>query len=89
MEHREILLNRYKAENMIRKLFSVFSDRRNINLYPDDFRELFDFGFYGKYGKNDFYVMCADYISGMTDMYALKLYSSLFESRNFTDISQA
>ena len=91
MENREILLNRYKAENIIRKLFSVFSDIKNIKLYPDDFQEMYEFGFYdgsGKY-KNEnagFQVMCADYISGMTDMYAMKLYSSLLESKNFTDI---
>ena len=91
MENREILLNRYKAENIIRKLFSVFSDTKNIKLYPDDFQEMYEFGFYdgsGKY-KNEnagFQVMCADYISGMTDMYAMKLYSSLLESKNFTDI---
>ncbi len=91
MENREILLNRYKAENIIRKLFSVFSDIRNIKLYPDDFQELYEFGFYDGFGKykNEnagFQVMCADYISGMTDMYAMKLYSSLLESKNFTDI---
>ncbi len=91
MENREILLNRYKAENIIRNLFSVFSDIRNIKLYPDDFQELYEFGFYGGFGKDKnenagFQVMCADYISGMTDMYAMKLYSSLLESKNFTDI---
>ncbi len=91
MENREILLNRYKAENIIRKLFSIFSDIKNIKLYPDDFQELYEFGFYGSFGKDKnenagFQVMCADYISGMTDMYAMKLYSSLLESKNFTDI---
>lgn len=63
MEHREILLNRHKAENILKQLFLVFSDIRNLNLYPDDFRELFELGFYGEFGKNDFFVMCADYIS--------------------------
>ena len=85
MENREILLNRYKAENIIRKLFSIFSDIKNIKLYPDDFQELYEFGFYGSFGKDKnenagFQVMCADYISGMTDMYAMKLYSSLFDA---------
>ena len=84
MENREILLNRYKAENIIRKLFSVFSDGDNIKLYPDDFQELYEFGFYDGFG---FKVMCADYIGGMTDMYAMKLYSSLFDARNFSDTS--
>ena len=94
MENREILLNRYKAENIIRRLFSVFSDIKNIKLYPDDFQELYEFGFYGGFGKAQnenagFKVMCADYISGMTDMYAMKLYSSLFDARNFSDTPHA
>jgi len=80
MENREILLNRYKAENILKKLFSVFSDKNNLKLYPDDFQETFDFGFYDGFGKDGFYIMCADYISGMTDMYAIKLYSSLFDA---------
>jgi len=87
MENREILLNRYKAENIVRRLFQVFSDIKNINLYPDDFQEIFNFGFYNIFGEDGFYVMCADYISGMTDIYALKLYSSLFESKGFSEIS--
>jgi dGTPase len=94
MENREILLNRYKAENIVRKLFSVFSDINNIKLYPDDFQELYEFGFYDSFGKDKngnpaFQVMCADYISGMTDMYAMKLYSSLFDARSFGDSQQA
>ncbi len=94
MENREILLNRYKAENIVRKLFSVFSDINNIKLYPDDFQELYEFGFYDSFGKDKnsspaFQVMCADYISGMTDMYAMKLYSSLFDARSFTDSQHA
>ncbi len=94
MENREILLNRYKAENIIRRLFSVFSDVKNLKFYPDDFQELCEFGFYDGFGKDKnenagFQVMCADYISGMTDMYAMKLYSSLFDARNFSDIPHA
>ena len=94
MENREILLNRYKAEHIVRKLFSVFSDINNIKLYPDDFQELYEFGFYGGFGKAQsenagFKVMCADYISGMTDMYAMKLYSSLFDARSFSDTPHA
>ncbi len=80
MENREILFNRYKAEHMVRSLFEVFSDIKNIKLYPDDFNELYESGFYGGFGQYGFQVMCADYISGMTDMYAMKLYSSLFDA---------
>ena len=94
MENREILLNRYKAERIVRKLFSVFYDIKNIKLYPDDFQELYEFGFYEGFGKAQkenagFKVMCADYISGMTDMYAMKLYSSLFDARSFSDTPHA
>ncbi len=87
MENRDILLNRYKVKNIIERLFTVFSDKNNFNLYPDDFQELYKNGFYGEFGKNDFYVMCGDYVSGMTDIYAIKLYSSLFEAGNFPDVS--
>jgi len=95
MENREILLNRYKAENIVRNLFSVFSDIKNIKLYPDDFQELYELGFYDGFGKTQngkdagFKIMCADYISGMTDMYAMKLYSSLFDARSFSDTPHA
>lgn len=87
MENRDILLNRYKAKNIIEMLFSIFSDKNNLKLYPDDFQELYNNGFYEGYGKNGFYVMCGDYVSGMTDIYAIKLYSSLFEAKNFPSIS--
>ena len=87
MENRDILLNRYKVKNIIEILFSVFSDKKNLKLYPDDFQELYKNGFYDEFGKNGFYVMCGDYISGMTDIYAIKLYSSLFEAKNFPSIS--
>ncbi len=94
MENREILLNRYKAENIVKKLYAVFSDINNIKLYPDDFQELYEFGFYDSFGKDKngnpaFQIMCADYISGMTDMYAMKLYSSLFDARSFADSQHA
>ncbi|MCL4496575.1 MAG: dNTP triphosphohydrolase [Deltaproteobacteria bacterium] len=94
MENREILLNRYKAENIVKKLYAVFSDINNIKLYPDDFQELYEFGFYDSFGKDkngnpSFQIMCADYISGMTDMYAMKLYSSLFDARSFADSQHA
>ncbi len=89
MENKDILLNRYKVKNIIEKLFCVFSDKNNLKLYPDDFQELYENGFYDGFGKNGFYVMCGDYISGMTDIYAVKLYSALFEAKSFPGISSS
>ncbi len=85
MENIGIVLNRYNAENMLEKLYNVFSDERNLRMYPDDFQELYNSGFYEEFGKDGFYMMCSDYMSGMTDMYAIKLYSSLFEAKNFAE----
>jgi dGTPase len=82
MESRNILLNRHKAKNIIEKLFGVFSGSENIKLYPEEFQELYENGFYDEYGKDNIYIMCSDYISGMTDIYAIKLYSALFETGN-------
>lgn len=87
MENKDILLNRYKVKNIIEKLFCVFSDKNNLKLYPDDFQELYENGFYDEFGKSGFYVMCSDYISGMTDIYAIKLYSALFEAKSFPGVS--
>lgn len=87
MENRDILLSRFRAKNIIETLFDSFSDKENFKLYPEDFQELYKNGFYDEFGENSFYVMCGDYISGMTDIYAIKLYSSLFETKNFTGTS--
>lgn len=83
MESRNIMLSRHKAKNILMGLFDVFSDPDNIKLYPEDFQETYENGFYDEYGKDDkIYIMCSDYISGMTDLYAVKLYSALFETGN-------
>jgi len=47
-------------------------DSRTMNLYPDDFRERYT----GPRGRHR---LACDYISGMTDSFALKVYSRLFE----------
>jgi len=87
MENRDILLNRYKVKSIVETLFAIFSDKDNLKLYPDDFQELYRNGFYDKFDKNGFYIMCSDYISGMTDIYAIKLHASLFEVKNFLSFS--
>ncbi|RZD16773.1 MAG: dNTP triphosphohydrolase [Candidatus Acididesulfobacter guangdongensis] len=95
MENRNILFNRNKAKHILIKLFDKFSSRGNyegeedetLKLYPDDFQELYNNGFYDEYNEDKLYKICADYISGMTDLYAMKLYSSLFETANISDLS--
>ncbi len=95
MENRNILFNRNKARHILIKLFDKFSSKEKfggeedeiLKLYPDDFQELYNNGFYDEYNKDKLCKMCADYISGMTDLYAMKLYSSLFETENISDLS--
>tara|TARA_Y100000590_G_C15649210_1_gene988090 strand:- start:221 stop:1342 length:1122 start_codon:yes stop_codon:yes gene_type:complete len=65
--HKSLLIKRKKAEQIIDKLFIFFID--NNNQLPDDWK------------NNNIEVernVC-DYISGMTDRYASKLYSSIYE----------
>lgn len=87
MENRDIMINRYNAENILRRLFSVFSNPDNLKIYPEDFQEMFSCRLYDCFGEHGFNVMCGDYMGSMTDMYAIKLYSSLFEAKNFKEIS--
>ncbi|MHB8282899.1 MAG: deoxyguanosinetriphosphate triphosphohydrolase family protein [bacterium] len=94
MENRNILLNRNKAQHILTKLFDKFSSKEKyeeeeetLKLYPDDFQELYNNGFYDEYNEDKLYKMCADYISGMTDLYAMKLYSAMFETANISDLS--
>ncbi len=94
MENRNILLNRNKARHILTKLFDKFSSKEKygeeeetLKLYPDDFQELYNNGFYDEYNEDKLYKMCADYISGMTDLYAMKLYSAMFETANISDLS--
>ena len=63
-----------KAKFIVRKLFEKFTGKAGYYLLPDDWRELADSE--GK-GASSQRVAC-DYISGMTDDYALKTYSRLF-----------
>ena len=63
-----------KSEQIVHRLFDEFvdEDSRTVNLYPDDFRERYT----GPRGRHR---LACDYISGMTDSFALKVYSRLFE----------
>ena len=68
---------RRKAENIVGKLFDEFTNwdsEKTLHMYPDDFRERLSNASY----EQKFRIAC-DYIAGMTDMYAIRIYSRLFE----------
>lgn len=64
-----------KAERMVRELFELFSNQNHDTafLYPEDFRELWE----ASDERGKLRTAC-DYIAGMTDDYAEKLYARLF-----------
>ena len=63
-----------KAKAIVRNLFDKFTGEDGYYLLPDDWREIAD-----DEGMPAFLPRVAcDYISGMTDDYALKTYSRLF-----------
>ena len=63
-----------KARYIIKKLFEKFASKKGYYLLPEDWKEIAD-----QEGKNNASERVAcDYISGMTDEYALKTYSRLF-----------
>lgn len=68
---------RRKAENVVGTLLDEFT-RWDIpgtfQMYPDDFREKL-----AKANDEEKFRIACDYISGMTDMYALRIYARLFE----------
>lgn len=67
-KHYSVMQLRYKAENVIRALFSAFmSDER---LLPDQFQT--------RIADDGHARVVADYISGMTDRYAFRQYNRLF-----------
>ena len=63
-----------KAKFIVRKLFEKFTGDKGYYLLPDDWRELADY----KGRDASLKRIACDYISGMTDDYALKTYSRLF-----------
>ena len=67
--HKKLLKKRSNAEKIIFKLFNFFE--KNFNKLPDDWLS-----------KNDKEIkqrIICDYISGMTDRYATKLFESIYE----------
>ena len=65
--HKSLLIKRKKAEEIIYKLFIFFINNNNL---PEDWKNNND---------SDIERKVCDYISGMTDRYASKLYSSVYE----------
>ena len=63
-----------KARYIIKKLFEKFASTKGYYLLPDDWKEIAD----QEKGNNASQRVACDYISGMTDEYALKTYSRLF-----------
>lgn len=72
---------RHKLSHIIEELFLLFSQEDARKYYPDDFRYLWDVFDAKNNDKNRFRLAC-DYISGMTDNFALKLYRRLFSPTN-------
>ena len=77
----------YKGEQMIARLFEVFSnpDRETRFLYPVDFQERWK---EADGDKSRTARIACDYIAGMTDSFAIRIYSRLFEPKagSFTEL---
>ena len=58
----------YKAELLVKKLYSFFIE--NSNLLPQEYQDIMK--------KTDNHRAVCDYISGMSDEYAVDLYTELF-----------
>lgn len=66
--HYSVMQLRFKAENVIRALFSAYMSEKQ--LLPDQFQQ--------RVAKDGLPRVVADYISGMTDRYAFRQYNRLF-----------
>jgi len=68
-----------RSENMIKKLWSSFEDEETGRLIlPPDWVEMYD----KQPSQWTWHRLIADYISGMTDHYAEKVYTELFSGRS-------
>ena len=66
--HKSLLIKRKRAEEIIIKLFNYFET--NPNKLPDDWKNI---------KNNAIERNICDYVSGMTDRYATRLYNSIYE----------
>jgi len=67
--HPKLKEKRLKVEKITKKLFNYYSN--NFNSLPDDW-------LIQEKNESKYRIIC-DYISGMTDRYASKLYKSIYE----------
>ena len=66
--HKDLLIKRKRAEEIIVKLFNYFE--ANPSKLPDDWKNI---------KNNAIERNICDYVSGMTDRYASRLYNSIYE----------
>jgi len=67
-----------RAEVILSKLFEYFSKESALNAYPEGFRASFSAALDGGPRREAIARVACDYISGMTDEYAQRLYRRLF-----------
>ena len=72
---------RHKLSFVIKELFELLSQKDARRYYPDDFKYMWDINDCGNDERQRYRLAC-DYIAGMTDNFALKLYRRLFSPTN-------
>ena len=72
---------RHKISFVIKELFGLFSQKDAKRYYPDDFKYMWDTNDCNADEQKRFRLAC-DYIAGMTDNFALRLYRRLFSPTN-------
>jgi dGTP triphosphohydrolase len=85
---KELFINDYRLEQLrhklsfvIKELFGLLSQKDAKKYYPDDFKYMWDINNCDHDERMRFRLAC-DYIAGMTDNFALKLYRRLFSPTN-------
>ncbi len=85
---KELFINDYRLEQLrhklsfvIKELFEVLSQKDARKYYPDDFKHMWNINNCDHDEYRRFRLAC-DYIAGMTDNFALKLYRRLFSPTN-------
>lgn len=81
IEHPRLAHISFKAKTVLSRLFDAFNAKNVGKLLPLDFQDKYN----EVVGSDaDRARLVCDYIAGMTDSYALKIYSRLFETDNFS-----
>jgi dGTPase len=76
IRHPRVTTHEYKGKLVVKRLFEAFAQDDSGDMFPDDVREAWELVRHDERAR--LRAVC-DYIAGMTDAYALKLYSRLFE----------